>query len=89
MIILNEEILNNEGKKYLTVEKEKELLNFMHESQNKIKNFILDTMQQVAVSTDYNSENTALNLSEYVDDLKECLNLCNENISSLNNISNL
>ncbi|MBR1802453.1 MAG: hypothetical protein IJ777_00525 [Clostridia bacterium] len=77
-------IFNNFDEMIKSLETEKEFLEYNIKSQEKIKNIILQYMQNFAYSTD----NIDLQLVSFVliflENLKLSLNLCNDNISALN-----
>lgn len=82
MIIIND---TNELKN--SIETEKEFFNYNLKSQENFKNIILNYMQNFSNSTNNINSTCANCITDFLDKTKDSLNLCNENISSLQKLS--
>lgn len=86
-------IFNNANDLMNSLNLEKETLEYRLQSQENIKNIILNSIQNFADSTQNVDLKSVDNVVDFLKDLKSSLNLCNENISYiadlLNNINEL
>ena len=86
-------VFNNVNDVVNTLNLERETLEYRLQSQENIKNIILNSIQNFADSTQNVDLKSVDNVVEFLKDLKSSLNLCNENISYiadlLNNINEL
>lgn len=82
MIIIND---TNELKN--SIETEKEFFNYNLKSQENFKSIILNYMQNFSNSTNNINSTCANCITDFLDKTKDSLNLCNQNISSLEKLS--
>ena len=80
-------IINDTNDISNSLETEKEFFDYNLKSQENFKSIILNYMQNFSNSTNNINSTCANRITDFLDQVKGSLNLCNENISNLKNLS--
>lgn len=88
MIIINKDILNDSIQLKALLEKEKTYMQNCLKSQQKFKTILIDYMQKFADSTNCVDSNHVDTVLKFLEDLKNSMNLVNQNISLFKNYIN-
>lgn len=86
MLFINDNIRENRENLILTINSEINYIHSIEKNQNKQKDFLLNYMQKFATSTEYIDSTHAEEIGNFLGDLKNFLNIANNNIEILHNI---
>lgn len=87
MLFLSDEILDNKAPLFDKIEKEKAYINSIKQSQQKLKDILIDYMQKIADYTNNEIDvNNVDSILEFLDNLKKSLELSNQNLTLLSTL---